>query len=397
MLRDLGYNNRLLMVSLFIWALGEGLWVNFRQLYLVELGATPLQVGTALAIESIARAMLLIPAGYIGDKVGARNVVILSWVLGIAGPVLMIPARRWEWAIPGMVVYALSAFAIPSVSALALLSIPDTTRPMIHQHTLTAIFAAYPAGLIVSPYLGGAIARAYDIRTCLWIGAALFFVSLLVVLLVRHVPPVSFDHHDERPRDLFRNRRFWVLAIYFAAAWLVANVGFLLAPNFLQEERSFTEDQIGLLFSVAALGTVLVNLFIGRISRAWSYTLVLMIILLAMLGAWQFPSLNLAAVSFVGFGAVWSTRTLATSGVANVVNPRNRGLAFGMLDTLNAIALAFAARAAGQLFAIDPGYPFAASIGGLAVMIVLWLAVRGHIQAEADRGRSDFDGKSLDL
>lgn len=374
--RDLGRNNLLLMLALFIWALGEGLWINFRQLYLVELGATAPQVGTALAIESIARAVLLIPAGYIGDKVGARNVVIASWVLGIAGPALMIPAPVWQWAIPGMAIYAMSAFAIPSVSALALLSIPDQTRPNIHQRTLTAIFAAYPAGLLLSPTIGGAIAHAYNIRANLWIGSLLFCVSLLVVLLVRHIPPVPIDHHDERPADLFSNRRFWILALYFAGGWLVANLGFALAPNFLQQARGFTEEQIGLLFSLASLGTIVVNLLIGHTSRRWSYALVLLIILLAMLGLYQFSSLPLTAVSFMGLGAVWSTRTLATSGISTVVNPRNRGLAFGMLDTLNAAALAIASAAAGSLFAADPRLPLLASGIGILLILALWRTVR---------------------
>src|SRR5205823_4998771 len=109
-LQEMGRNNLLLMLALFIWALGEGLWYNnLRQLYLAQLGAVPEQIGAVLALEAIIKAIMLIPTGYLADRIGAYRVVIASWVLGVIGPLLLIPARSWQWAIPGLVIYAMSA------------------------------------------------------------------------------------------------------------------------------------------------------------------------------------------------------------------------------------------------------------------------------------------------
>lgn len=391
MLRTLGRNNVLMMVSLFIWALGEGLWVNLRQLYLADLGASPTQIGTALAVEAISKAAILIPAGYVADRIGPYRVVILSWLLGIAGPVLMAPAQSWQWAVPGMVVYALSGFAIPSVSAFALLSIPDKSQPMIFQRTLTAIFAAYPAGLIFSPFVGGLIANAFGIRACLWIGAALFVVSLVVILFARHVAPIAMEHHEDRPAALFQNRGFRVLAFYYAAAAFVYMLGFPLAPVFFEQVHGFSFSAVGLLFSLMSVGTVVFNLLSGRISRRWNFPLILAIIWLAMFGMWQAGSLAIplppiggspppaalvpAMASFFALGAVWAARTLALSGISTVVRPRNRTLAFSVVDTLTAVATALAARLAGEMFADLPSLPFIASMIGLTVMIGAWFLV----------------------
>ena len=76
MLRKLGAANRLLMLSLFVWAFSVGLWYNQRQLYLSELGATPKQIGTALALESVCAALLLLPAGFLSDRFGPRRVIL---------------------------------------------------------------------------------------------------------------------------------------------------------------------------------------------------------------------------------------------------------------------------------------------------------------------------------
>ena len=51
MLQSIGRDNRILMLALLLWALGEGLWVNLRPIYIEQLGATPSQVGLVLAID----------------------------------------------------------------------------------------------------------------------------------------------------------------------------------------------------------------------------------------------------------------------------------------------------------------------------------------------------------
>ncbi len=385
LLRELGRNNRLLMLALFIWALGEGLWFNLRQLYLAELGATPVQVGTALAIESIARGALLIPAGYLSDRFGPYRVVVASWLLGVIGPLLMAPAPGWQWAIPGMAIYAMSAFALPSVSAYALLSLPDKTSPGINQRALTALFAAYPAGLILSPTLGGLIADAASVRACLWIAAGVFGLSTLVLLRAGPVPPAAAQH-GERPADLFRNRSYLVVATYYSLAAFVYLIGYMLAPNFLQDVRGFSYGSIGLLFSLMSLGTVVLNLVIGRVDRRWSYALILALIWLALGLLWQARSLTLSGLGFFALGAIWSARTLAIAGVSAVVPPRSRGLAFGVVDTLYSLAIAGASWAAGALYSRTPAHdlPFQAALIGLPALVALWALTIRSIQYPAE-------------
>ena len=156
MFRALGRDNQLLMLALFVWGLGEGLWyINFRQPCLVELGATEAQVGLALAIEMGVRALLPIPAGYLADCIGSHRVMVASWFVGLVGTVICALATTWQAFIPGLVIYAISGFAMPSLSAYAIQVAPDRTRPGAADRVLTTVFAAYTAGLIVSPALGG--------------------------------------------------------------------------------------------------------------------------------------------------------------------------------------------------------------------------------------------------
>lgn len=388
MFKELGRNNRLVMLSLFIWALGEGLWyINLRQLYLVELGATEVQVGLALALEATLRGLLLIPAGYVVDRVGAQRVMIASWVLGIGGPLIGALARSWQMFIPGLAVYAMSAFAIPSISVYALQNVADPGSPGVADRVLTAIFAIYPAGLIVSPFIGGLIADALGIRACLWISTVIFTISTLIILLTSHVDAHHPRHEEERPRDLLRNTAFLHLIGYYAFVSVALLVGYQLAPNFLQEVRGFSYAQIGLLFSVSSAGTVILNLLAGRTSPRWNFAAALVVVWLALLGIWRVEALSGLVAAFFGAGAIQVVRVLAMARVAGVVPGRHQGLAFGIAELVLSISMAVAAGAAGRLYTLTPSHdlPLIVAAAAIPVAFGLWFVIRNRLPLAAER------------
>jgi MFS family permease len=377
MFKQIGRDNRLLMVALFVWALGEGLWYNLRPLYLDSLGATPAQIGTALAIESFTRAILPLPAGYLADRVGPYWVMVGSWVLGIVGVVAIALVTAWQLAIPGMMLYAMSAFAIPVISAYALLAIPDRAVPGITSRTLTSIYASYPAGLIISPMLGGWLADRYGLRTDLWIGTALCVLSLAFILMLRS------DRRTQvaaaaNPLKLFANRSYLELALYYSGTILFLQVINALLPNYLQDVRLFSLSAIGIFLSLQGAGTVTSNLLAGRASPAWNYAALVASLWVATgLLLVNGSPLGVGAAMFV-MGGYFTTRTLAVAGVAQVVDESQHGLAFGTLESLFSVAMALAGQGAGLLYdrTASHALPLVAGLVGLPVIVGLWFAVR---------------------
>lgn len=375
MFKDMGHKNRLIMLALLLWALGEGLWFNLRQLYLVDLGASHEQVGMALALESIARATLLVPTGLLVDRVGPHRMMLASWLLGIVGMIFSALATTWPMLVFGLVVYGLSAFAIPAVTTYALSSLPDKSLPGISDRTLGTLYAAYPVGWIISPGLGGLLSDLYGIRVNMWISLGLFSVSTLVIMLAGHVAPEPATR-DERPGLLLRNRHFVGLILYYMLATFAVYVGFPMIPNFLQEVRGFSLSQIGLLFAVFSVGTALLNFLVSRANPRWNYVALVAALWLAILGVWQVPGFAGVSVAFLILGGLYTVNVLATAGIARVVRSRNRGLAFGILGTMNALALSGASRLAGNLYAASPERPFVIGLVAVLPMLALWFVVR---------------------
>jgi len=377
MFKQVGRDNRLLMVALFIWALGEGLWYNLRPLYLESLGASPAQIGTALAIEGFTRAILPLPAGYLADRVGPYWVMVGSWSLGIIGALALAVVTTWQLAIPGIMIYAMSAFAIPVISSYALLVIPDRAIPGIADRTITSVYASYPAGLIISPMVGGWLADRTSLRTDLWIGAGLFVISLAFMLMLskaRSAHVASIPH----PFKLLSNRSFLKLALYYSGTILFLQMSNALLPNFLHEVRLFSLAAIGLFLSLQGAGTVVSSLLAGRASPAWNYPALVMVLLAAtgMLLVDGSP-LGVGAAMFV-MGGYFTTRALAVAGVARVVEESQHGLAFGSLETFFSLAMALAGQAAGLLYARTSSHtlPLVAGLAGLPIIAGLWFVVR---------------------
>ncbi len=377
MLRDFGPNNRLLMLSVFVWSLSVGLWYNQRQIYLGELGATPEQIGTALALESICAALVMIPGGFLSDRIGPRRVILGAWALGVLGLLLMAIARSWHTAIPGLLIYRCAAAASPAIMSLVLLNVPDRSIPGISERTLSTIWAAWPAAQIVSPWLGGIIAHNTAIRTNLWIAAGILMLGIGFVLLTK--PTTTYSGAERRsPLALLQNHRFLLLTGYFALTMIALYTGYMLLPSFLQETRGISLATIGFLFTVSYVGAVVFNLIAARTSPRWSFVGLLVLSWLAYFALWQTAEVGWAGVAMFLLGAIPAIWIVTNTGIVQVVKEQNQGQAFGFFQSLAHAGPAVAAWMAGRLYGMTPGHelPLVASLVGIPLMLVLWYLLR---------------------
>ena len=373
MFRNLGRTNLLLLISVFVWSLSVGLWFNQRQLYLGELGATPEQIGTALALEAICAAVVMIPGGFLSDRLGPRRVILGAWSLGVLGVVLMAVAQSWHTAIPGMILYRCAAAAAPAIMAFAMLSIPDRSLPGISERTLSTIWAAWPAAQVVSPWLGGIIAQNTSLRTTLWIAAAILTIAIGFALLTKPAKAES-GQQQRRPLAVFRNQQFLLLSGYFALTTMVVYAGHMLLPSFLQEARGFSLATIGFLFTVSYVGAVVLNLIAGRASPRWSFVGLLVLVWLSYLVLWRTAAVWSAAAAMFMLGGIPATWIVTNACIVQVVGDRDQGQAFGFFQALAHAGPALAAWMAGQLYSLTPGHelPLIASLIGIPVMLALW-------------------------
>lgn len=233
--------------------------------YADRFDASDLEAGILVGAFSAAVVVFSIPAGYAADRVGMRSTTVWAALLFLAGSIVFAFAPSYWWIVVARVVQgAASGIAWSAGMAwLAAIARDDTARAGL----IGRMTAGGSVGLVAGPLLGALAGGALGVRTT-FLGVAL--LSLLLALALRTQPDVQAAPED---RGSFRVglRAAAVEPSIRLPVLLLGTVGLLgaalqtLLPLDL-DERGVSELQIGLVFAVAAVGSCVVGLTMGRVS-----------------------------------------------------------------------------------------------------------------------------------
>lgn len=355
-------------LSLFFWGFGEGLFWYIQPLYLRELGADPVTIGAVLSLAAVAALLAHVPAGYLADRFGAKQVMLAGWLLGVVAISGCYLAPSLLWFSLSWVAYVFTAFAKVPINAY----VAQARGRQSVQRAITLVTAGFAGGSVISPALGGWVGAGYGLRSVFLLAAVFFVLSFVVVLFVRSQPVTPVPSGGGRYTELLGNRRLLgFLALMFAAA-LALYVGLPLAPNFLEEVRGFDVGAVGVFGSVNSAGILALSVAFGHRSprRGVMLAQLLMMASLALLLfttglAWAGLAYFLRAAWILG-------RDLLIAQIARVVGPGELGLAIGLGETVLELAVVLAPLWAGWLYAQRPELPFIAGLFLLGLILPLF-------------------------
>jgi MFS family permease len=124
--RNLKYYAVILATSFFFNNLVSSYWI----IYAVDvIGLNKLQWGSALLITALVNVVLLLPAGTVVDRIGARKVLTFA-LLASTVPIILFPFSGGVWGVAAIVVMVslVSAFLISSAPAYMAESVPPEMR-----------------------------------------------------------------------------------------------------------------------------------------------------------------------------------------------------------------------------------------------------------------------------
>jgi predicted MFS family arabinose efflux permease len=376
MFRMISRNNRLFMLGNFIFALSYGLWMNLRQLHLLDLGATPAQIGGVFALVALAGGLLPLPAGILADRIGPKRVIQAAWLVAAAGALSAALAPSWQLAGAGYIFFMLCIAANPATVSYVLLN--TAGEGQAGAAVMATVFASWPAAMLFAPAVGGWIAAHWGIGADLWLGTAGLLAAAVIVSLAGNVRP-ELAGGGAQPWLLLRNGAYVRLAFFFAVALAALYLGYALAPTFLQDARGFSAAYIGFLFSLSAAGALLFRSVVIRFPPRQSFAILLGLACIGMLLLWQLPGRVGAAAAFSLLGAISTTWVVMQASIGDAVAAETRGLALGITESLYYGGIALASWLAGQLYGLSAGRELPLIAGAAAVLLVLvfWLATAG--------------------
>ena len=361
-------NLTLVAVSLFAWGIGEGLFIYFQPLYLQEWGADPLLIGAIFSAMGIAMAASQIPAGYLSDRFGSRNIMFGSWFIGTIAAWFMALAGSMPMFVAGIVMYGLTGFVVAPMNSY----ITSVRGKWSVGRALTFTSGLYNLGAVLGPVTGGLIADKLGLQAVYRLAGVIFIISTVIVLFADKNTEV---HHE----DVNSNNKLGLLKNYRFLAFLgLAFVTFFalylpqpLTPNFLQNEQGFSRTTIGILGALGSLGNAVAMLTLGHLPAVASF-------LIGQAWVLVFSALFLTGTTPVWFGLGYFfiggyrlCRSMVIAIARPLINPRQTGLAYGMIETSGSFAIIIAPVLAGLLYKKQPSSVYSTSILLISLVIVL--------------------------
>jgi MFS family permease len=366
MTRDL----RILAFSLLLWGLGEGLFIYFQPLYLDELGADPIQIGSILGFSALALTLSHLPAGALADIIGRKAVMVAAWFAGAIATLTMFLAKSLPLFVVGLVLYSFSGFVLsPMYSYIA-----DARGSWSLTRALTTTSAFFSFGTILGPIVGGQLAEVFGLRTIYGIASAIFIPSTLLILFVRPQPVETLDD-GSRYQDLIKNKNLGGFLVLVFIGMFAMYLSWPLTPIFLQEVRQVSVGSVGIFGSLNALGMVILNLTLGRMSPYLGFTIAQVATGFSVLFLWRGTGQAWFSLGYFLAAGFRIARSFVTAQVELLVKRTEIGLAFGLAETVGGSVMLIASSIAGILYDINPESPFSISLILIAVSLTLTLLI----------------------
>ena len=356
-------------ISAFIWGLGEGLFIFFLPLALQRWNSDAVQIGGVLSLIGVTMAVVQVPAGYFSDRFGTRPLIFASLILGIASAIVMAAARSLPFFVTGLLAYGCTSF----ISAPMNSYVTSLRGIWTVQRALTFRAAAFQVGAVVGPILGGWIANTAGLSIVFRYSAGLFLVSTLVMSFARRPLPLVLEHQEASIHLVspIANPRFLgLLAVVFFTI-IAISVPQQLTSLYLQNVHHLSIQQIGTMGTIASIGTAIIMFSLGNLRVSTGMLIGQLLLAGFALLMWRGQG---AIAYFVGYffvGGYQLYHSMAMAFSRSLVKVGDTGLAYGLVETGNALAVVVAPLAAGFLYNFRPEAVYIASLGALAITVGL--------------------------
>ncbi len=348
------------------WGLGEGIFLIFQPLYLQQFGADPILIGAVLGINGLVSAVVQIPAGYLADKIGRRPVIWFNFITGVVAAWLMALAPTLGVFVAGLLLYGFTMSVMAPLNSY----VQGIRGKWSVGRAVSFVSAAYNFGGILGPVIGGVVGELVNLRTAYFVSGVVFSISTAIVLFARK-QPVALPAKITGDGHLFRNRRFTSMLVLIFLVMFAVSLPQPLAPNFLQNQRGLSLSRIGQLGSLGALGSVFLMLVFGSLQSSQALMIGQAGLMLFALLLWQGQSLFWYGLAYLAMGGYRLCRAMTVALVRPVVRAREVGLAFGAVETLNALGFMAAPVVAGFIYEWRPQAIFPVSLAVLSVTLIL--------------------------
>ncbi len=380
---------RALILASFLSALGFNFVFPLIPLYVREIAGpgpdTAIWSGLAFAATPMAGAVAAPFWGSMADRVGYRPMLLralisTSIIIGLMG----LPNAPWQLVVLRALAGALGAFQAVAMGALSSWSRPEDLSKAISRLQMSQVM-----GAVVGPILGGGVAAFFGIRFSPVVGGVVIACGVVLVARWLHEPRgrvAKLRGADVRLRPTF----LWLPIITLIAVQFTDSSFNPILPLLLAQGTGETSTAAGLAGTAASLSAMAAvggSMLAGRMLRGGVRRRKVMTALGVLV---VFSGAALAAPIPWGFvvlrvlcgGLVSGVTVAAYSAGGLIVQPGQRGAAYGWLSSSGAVGFAASPIVAGMMAAIDLRAVLALDVVLCLLGMAAWTRARPVIAPE---------------
>ena len=315
-------------------------------LYVLEMGASLVQVGLILSVQSVLMTVVRIPLTMVADRIGHNRMILVAFFIQATAPILyaIAPDLSWLYILPFYQIIATGSF-----NQLAMV-IASNMAPATRQgDTLGRYMTFMSMGMFVGPIIAGGLVNHIGYRQLFMVSALFPVIGLGLFLGFKpkgvDAPPAEKALIEEGPgtmaalKVILRDRNILILT-FVRAVYSMANTVFTsLFAVFAVQDLGLTPALTALIYSAVGFSNTFIKFPAGRMADAIGPKKVLFaafstVVIVYFAIPYARGALSLL-VLLVLFGACWGTRAVTEwSTLTNSVNQENKTIAISYLGSI---------------------------------------------------------------
>jgi MFS family permease len=334
-------------VASFLFSLTRNVTQPIFSLYVLDMGASLLQVGLILSIQSFLMIVARIPLTVLSEKIGRNRMFAVAFVIQATASVLyaVAPSPTWLYFIPFYQIIASGSY-----NQLAMSTASDMAPVTRQGDALGRYMTFMTMGMFVGPLITSALITRISYRQ-LYLATALFPVTGLVLFL-RHMTknPGRTQSRDtpgggvqmgtlDALKLVLGNRNVLVLTLIRTTFSMSNTVFTALFAVYAVRELGFSPSLASLLFSVVGFSNAFVKFPAGTLSDRLGAKRVLLtafgVLILVYASIPYARGIPLLVPLLVFFGLCWGTRAVTEwATLANTVPQETKAIAMSYLSSV---------------------------------------------------------------
>ena len=310
------------------------------------MGASLVQVGLILSVQSTLMTVMRIPLTMISNRVGHNRMFLFSFFVQATASILyaIAPNSSWLYIIPFYQILASGSF-----NQLAMSAVSDMAPATRQGDALGRYMTFMTLGMFVGPVITGSLINHISYRQLFMVTAIFPAIGLGLFLKFKPKEIRALPKEEESPQKglgtmtvlkvILRDRNVLILT-FIRTAYSMSNTVFTsLFAVFAVRDLGFTPALAALLFSVVGFSNAFIKFPAGRIADTLGPRKVLLAafstLILVYLAISYVRGIAPILVLLVLFGACWGTRAVTEwSTLTNTVTQETKTIAISYLGSI---------------------------------------------------------------